>query len=27
LLRLADGTMQTVTAGDVFPVAATQGAH
>jgi BirA family biotin operon repressor/biotin-[acetyl-CoA-carboxylase] ligase len=27
LLRLADGTIQTVTAGDVFPVATAQGAH
>jgi BirA family biotin operon repressor/biotin-[acetyl-CoA-carboxylase] ligase len=27
LLRLADGTMQTITAGDVFPVAAAQGVH
>jgi BirA family biotin operon repressor/biotin-[acetyl-CoA-carboxylase] ligase len=27
LLRLADGTMQTITAGDVFPVAAPQGAN
>jgi BirA family biotin operon repressor/biotin-[acetyl-CoA-carboxylase] ligase len=27
LLRLADGTVQTVTAGDVFPVATAQGAH
>jgi BirA family biotin operon repressor/biotin-[acetyl-CoA-carboxylase] ligase len=27
LLRLADGTIQTVTAGDVFPLSTAQGAH